>query len=218
MNKNNWHQRFITIKINGNFSGILFPLSLLFTGSALANTELIDNLNKAENITQYQPYITLELSQNKHVDLEGFALKQQDLSTAFGLGIIKTTALDNNWQLSKSVEINLMRSNFTGIYQAKNVRDSDVEGHQFDVDGSYQEVALIASVKVKKLDVFDNISPYLAASVGLVHANSRFDSPLDAKHEHQWKLGYKLSTGLEFTIGEGNSISLGVGFADDTDI
>ena len=217
MKKHNWPKCIFGVKLNRMIFNVLITLSMLFSGNSLAGNGIDERLSEEVKIAEYQPYFSLGVSHNQDVDITNFEMKQQNLSKSLGFGLIKSLQLDNNWQVSKSIELNYLTTQFSGSFGAE---QSNAFGNSrsFDVDGKYQEVALYGSVKVKKLHVFDNLSPYIAASVGLINGKSRFSSPFDSRNDVQWKLGYKLSTGLEFNIGEGNSIAFGVGFTDDTDI
>jgi len=217
MKKHNWPKCVFGVKLNRMIFNVLITLSMLFSGNSLAGNGIDERLSEEVKIAEYQPYFSLGVSHSQDVDITNFEIKQQNLSKSLGFGLIKSLQLDNNWQVSKSIELNYLTTQFSGRFGAE---QSNAFGNSrsFDVDGKYQEVALYGSVKVKKLHVFDNLSPYIAASVGLINGKSRFSSPFDSRNDVQWKLGYKLSTGLEFNIGEGNSIAFGVGFTDDTDI
>jgi opacity protein-like surface antigen len=218
MNKHNWPQRVLGEKINQTIFSVLVTLPMLFSGNSLASNDFEEKLNEDVNVAAYQPYFSLGVSYNKLIDIPGFKFKQQNLSTSFGLGLIKIIPLNNDWEVSQSIELNYATSQFSGNYRTDNTSNAFSDGRLFDVDGKYQEIALIGSIKVKKLHVFENISPYIEASVGLINAKNRFDSPLESKNDRQWKLGYKLSTGVAFDIGEGNSIAFGIGFSDNSDI
>jgi opacity protein-like surface antigen len=217
MKKHNWPKCIFGVKLNRMIFNVLITLSMLFSGNSLAGNGIDERLSEEVKIAEYQPYFSLGVSHNQDVDITNFEMKQQNLSKSLGFGLIKSLQLNNNWQVSKSIELNYLTTQFSGSFGAE---QSNAFGNSrsFDVDGKYQEVALYGSVKVKKLHVFDNLSPYIAVSVGLINGKSRFSSPFDSRNDVQWKLGYKLSTGLEFNIGEGNSIAFGVGFTDDTDI
>lgn len=217
MKKHNWPKRVFGVKLNRIIFNVLITLSMLFSGNSLAGNGIDERLSEEVKIAEYQPYFSLGVSHNQDVDITNFEIKQQNLSKSLGFGLIKSLQLDNNWQVSKSIELNYLTTQFSGSFGAEQ-SNAFGDSRSFDVDGKYQEVALYGSVKVKKLHVFDNLSPYIAASVGLINGKSRFSSPFDSRNDVQWKLGYKLSTGLEFNIGEGNSIAFGVGFTDDTDI
>lgn len=217
MKKHNWPKCIFGVKLNRMIFNVLITLSMLFSGNSLAGNGIDERLSEEVKIAEYQPYFSLGVSHNQDVDITNFEMKQQNLSKSLGFGLIKSLQLDNNWQVSKSIELNYLTTQFSGSFGAEQ-SNAFGDSRSFDVDGKYQEVALYGSVKVKKLHVFDNLSPYIAASVGLINGKSRFSSPFDSRNDVQWKLGYKLSTGLEFNIGEGNSIAFGVGFTDDTDI
>ena len=217
MKKHNWPKCVFGIKLNRMIFNVLITLSMLFSGNSLAGNGIDERLSEEVKIAEYQPYFSLGVSHNQDVDITNFEMKQQNLSKSLGFGLIKSLQLNNNWQVSKSIELNYLTTQFSGSFGAEQ-SNAFGDSRSFDVDGKYQEVALYGSVKVKKLHVFDNLSPYIAASVGLINGKSRFSSPFDSRNDVQWKLGYKLSTGLEFNIGEGNSIAFGVGFTDDTDI
>lgn len=227
MKKHNWPKCIFGVKLNRMIFNVLITLSMLFSGNSLAGNSLAGNgiderLSEEVKIAEYQPYFSLGISHNQDVDIANFditsfEIKQQNLSRSVGFGLIKSLQLNNNWQVSKSIELNYLTTQFSGSFGAEQ-SNAFGDSRSFDVDGKYQEVALYGSVKVKKLHVFDNLSPYIAVSVGLINGKSRFSSPFDSRNDVQWKLGYKLSTGLEFNIGEGNSIAFGVGFTDDTDI
>ena len=222
MKKHNWSKRIFGVKLNRIIFNVLITLSMLFSGNSLAGNGIDERLSEEVRFAEYQPYFSLGVSHNQDVDITNFditsfEIKQQNLSRSVGFGLIKSLQLNNHWQVSKSIELNYLTTQFSGSFGAE---QSNAFGNSrsFSVDGKYQEVALYGSVKVKKLHVFENLSPYIAASVGLINGKSRFSSPFDSRNDVQWKLGYKLSTGLEFNIGEGNSIVFGVGFTDDTDI
>ena len=217
MKKHNWPKRVFGVKLNRIIFNVLITLSMLFSGNSLAGNGIDERLSEEVKFSEYQPYFSLGVSHNQDVDITNFETKQQNLSKSLGFGLIKSLQLNNNWQVSKSIELNYLTTQFSGRFGAE---QSNAFGNSrsFGVDGKYQEVALYGSVKVKKLHVFESLSPYIAASVGLINGKSRFSSPFDSRNDVQWKLGYKLSTGLEFNIGEGNSIAFGVGFTDDTDI
>lgn len=217
MKKHNWPKCVFGVKLNRMIFNVLITLSMFFSGNSLAGNGIDERLSEAVKIAEYQPYFSLGVSHNQDVDITNFEMKQQNLSKSLGFGLIKSLQLNNNWQVSKSIELNYLTTQFSGSFGAEQ-SNAFGDSRSFDVDGKYQEVALYGSVKVKKLHVFDNLSPYIAASVGLINGKSRFSSPFDSRNDVQWKLGYKLSTGLEFNIGEGNSIAFGVGFTDDTDI
>ena len=217
MKKHNWPKCVFGVKLNRMIFNVLITLSMLFSGNSLAGNGIDERLSEEVKIAEYQPYFSLGVSHNQDVDITNFEMKQQNLSKSLGFGLIKSLQLNNNWQVSKSIELNYLTTQFSGSFGAEQ-SNAFGDSRSFDVDGKYQEVALYGSVKVKKLHVFDNLSPYIAASVGLINGKSRFSSPFDSRNDVQWKLGYKLSTGLEFNIGEGNSIAFGVGFTDDTDI
>lgn len=217
MKKHNWPKCIFGVKLNRMIFNVLITLSMLFSGNSLAGNGIDERLSEEVKIAEYQPYFSLGVSHNQDVDITNFEMKQQNLSKSLGFGLIKSLQLDNNWQVSKSIELNYLTTQFSGSFGAEQSNAFD-NSRSFDVDGKYQEVALYGSVKVKKLHVFDNLSPYIAVSVGLINGKSRFSSPFDSQNDVQWKLGYKLSTGLEFNIGEGNSIAFGAGFTDDTDI
>ena len=217
MKKHNWSKRIFGVKLNRIIFNVLITLSMLFSGNSLAGNGLEKQLSEEVKFAEYQPYFSLGVSHNQDVDITNFKIKRQNLSRSVGFGLIKSLQLNNHWQVSKSIELNYLTTQFSGSFGAE---QSNAFGNSrsFGVDGKYQEVALYGSVKVKKLHVFENLSPYIEASVGLINGKSRFSSPFDSRNDVQWKLGYKLSTGLEFNIGEGNSIVFGVGFTDDTDI
>lgn len=217
MKKHNWPKRVFGVKLNRIIFNVLITLSMLFSGNSLAGNGLEKRLSEEVKFAEYQPYFSLGVSHNQDVDITNFKIKRQNLSRSVGFGLIKSLQLNNHWQVSKSIELNYLTTQFSGSFGAE---QSNAFGNSrsFGVDGKYQEVALYGSVKVKKLHVFENLSPYIEASVGLINGKSRFSSPFDSRNDVQWKLGYKLSTGLEFNIGEGNSIVFGVGFTDDTDI
>lgn len=217
MKKHNWPKCVFGVKHNRMIFKVLITLSMLFSGNSLAGNGIDERLGEEVKIAEYQPYFSLGVSHNQDVDITNFEMKQQNLSKSLGFGLIKSLQLNNNWQVSKSIELNYLTTQFSGNFGAE---QSNAFGNSrlFGVDGKYQEVALYGSVKVKKLHGFENLSPYIAASVGLINGKSRLNSPFDSRNDVQWKLGYKLSTGLEFNIGEGNSIAFGVGFTDDTDI
>lgn len=217
MKKHNWPKCVFGVKLNRMVFNVLITLSMLFSGNSLAGNGIDERLSEEVKIAEYQPYFSLGVSHNQDVDITNFEMKQQNLSKSLGFGLIKSLQLDNHWQVSKSIELNYLTTQFSGSFGAEQ-SNAFGDSRSFDVDGKYQEVALYGSVKVKKLHVFDNLSPYIAVSVGLINGKSRFSSPFDSRNDVQWKLGYKLSTGLEFNIGEGNSIAFGVGFTDDTDI
>lgn len=217
MKKHNWPKCIFGVKLNRMIFNVLITLSMLFSGNSLAGNGIDERLSEEVKIAEYQPYFSLGVSHNQDVDITNFEMKQQNLSKSLGFGLIKSLQLNNNWQVSKSIELNYLTTQFSGSFGAEQ-SNAFGDSRSFDVDGKYQEVALYGSVKVKKLHAFDNLSPYIAASVGLINGKSRFSSPFDSRNDVQWKLGYKLSTGLEFNIGEGNSIAFGVGFTDDTDI
>jgi len=217
MKNHNWPKCIFGVKLNRMIFNVLITLSMLFSGNSLAGNGIDERLSEEVKIAEYQPYFSLGVSHNQDVDITNFEMKQQNLSKSLGFGLIKSLQLNNNWQVSKSIELNYLTTQFSGSFGAEQ-SNAFGDSRLFGVDGKYQEVALYGSVKVKKLHVFDNLSPYIAASVGLINGKSRFSSPFESRNDVQWKLGYKLSTGLELNIGEGNSIAFGVGFTDDTDI
>lgn len=181
-------------------------LPLCYCGVATADElSFISDSNKA----QFQPYFSLAVMNNKTFELADIHMQKQDLTTAFGVGLVKTTALDDGWLLSQSIELNYATTQFSGNYYAD---------ENFAINGRYQEIAVFGIINVKKVDIFENVAPYVEASIGVINANSRFNSPFEEQNDRQWQLGYKLSTGLAFDIGAGNSISFGVGFTDDIDI
>lgn len=223
----NNQQRLISTKINHILCAILFTVALSFSESSLANNDFDESLildMGSINIREYQPYFSLGIGQNKHIGVGGFNVQQQGLTGSFRLGLIKTTTLTHDWVINKSVEINYATTNFSGHFQTDHnitfidgLVDNRTE-RSVNIDGKYQEITLLGSVNVKKLHIFENIAPYMQASIGLINANNRFNSAFETQQDSAWKLGYRLSTGLEFDIGKGNSISFGVGFSDDTDI
>ena len=204
-------QLFNNIKIkNQLLSRELMAIAVLFSGSLQAD----ESENSTVSSVEYQPYMTIGVTQNKDIDINDFYFTDQSLATDFGIGLIKPSTLGNDWLFSQSIELNYASSTFSGSFT-----EATNDANEFiNADGKHQELAVIGRAKLKKLNVFENVAPYLEASVSLINARSRFDSPFESQGHRQWKLGYQLSTGLEFNIGEGNSISFGIGFADDKDI
>jgi len=146
--------------------------------------------------------------------VEGFNVQQQGLTGSFSLGLIKTATLTHDWVINKSVEINYATTNFSGHFQTDHnltftdgLVDNRTES-SVNIDGKYQEITLLGSVNVKKLHIFENIAPYMQASIGLINTNNRFNSAFETQQDSAWKFGYRLSTGLEFDVGRATAFHL----------
>jgi len=76
---------------------------LIFSGNDLASNQLNVVVKDEGNISQYQPYLYLSLGQSKDFGKANFDFEEQYLSGSFDLGLIKATALMNDWLISENV-------------------------------------------------------------------------------------------------------------------
>jgi len=128
----------------------------------------------------------------------GFSFKQ-NYSPKLTLGLAKEFQLDENWQLVSSVSISYLNTN--------------IERFSFD-DGtksaSYDELGLWGAVKLKRNNLYPNISPFIELGAGLIEA----DYHLNQTIKKETVAGLKATTGVEFTLTKGSTISVGLGFSN----
>ena len=70
--------------------------------------------------------------------------------------------------------------------------------------------SLWANTRLKRLNIFDHIAPFVELSVGIIDADYHLNN---IKKSHLYT-GYKAMTGIEISTNSTTTVSLGIGFSD----
>ena len=178
-------------KLNKLASLTIICLSLLSSYNALAET------------SKLYPFVAIDYTKPE--------LKLTQMNNSFDIsyapklsfGLAKDFQLDNNWQLTSNISISYLNASV----------------HKIDIDHqiqsvNYKELGLWTSVKLKRNNLFEHVTPFVKISAGLIDAEYNDQvTNINAKHA-----AFKATTGLEFNISKSSTISLGVGYSNFDDL
>ena len=148
------------------------------------------------------PFIAVDFSQpasfvsndNKAID---FAYAP---AVAFGFGLDHDLTV--NWQVTNKLSIHFTRADFSLTEQTPPIYDAAKNGNA-------DLTSLWASSRLKRLNIFDNITPFIELGAGVTKADYRIDNTKISDNH----MGYKAITGIEISTSSNTTISLGVGYS-----
>lgn len=126
-----------------------------------------------------------------------------DARPGLALGLGKSIQLSSDWSLDTELSINYARST---------IERSSANG---DTDyGKLNEIGLWASTKFKRENLFEQVTPFVELSAGIVELDYKSNQGRSQGHQ----AAYKVVSGLEFNMAKGATISFGIGFNSTDDL
>jgi opacity protein-like surface antigen len=100
-------------------------------------------------------------------------------------------------------------------YQEVNDAEVEVFGLNFDVDGEFRQVPILANV-VYTIPVSDRLGIYIGAGAGIIWSDAEIDSiegfDLDFDAEDEWNFAAQAKAGLSFQVSDNASVNIGYRF------
>lgn len=136
-----------------------------------------------------------------HIDVlatpENSEIKAKYVPSIF-VGVGYEFDIDNNWKVEWNNSLNFTQATISPI---------DISMPDYT---TLTNVGLWSHARLKYTSLFDNVSPFIEAGVGLVN----IDYSLAGQSNNTWDTGTSLQAGVEFELSEGSSISIGFGKPD----
>lgn len=114
---------------------------------------------------------------------------------SFFVGVGYEFNVGNDWRVEWNNSLNFSQAHISVI-------DMPVPEYS-----TLTNVGLWSHAKLKYTGLFDHVSPFVKAGVGLVHV----DYSLDGESNNTWDTATNLQAGFEFELSGGSSISIGIG-------
>lgn len=119
----------------------------------------------------------------------------QDFIPKFSLRAALDKQLNDDWLLSSGVSIDFSRSEFS-LTSGDDVFLSDVENTGIWLDSTFIYQSMHQDIK-----------PFVQFSAGKIYGSYQ----VNGTNQSDWETGYKVTTGLQFNLNNGHSISIGIG-------
>jgi len=166
------------------------------------NTLLLATLSLSTYATEFYNFIGIDITKPERTLSQDNVSFKQNYGAKLNFGFGKVFQLNENWQLAPEISLNYLNTSINSI-------------HIGQVHGSvdYQELGLTTSLKLKRINIFEDFAPFIEISTGII--NSRYQHK--SSHVKNSDVGFKATTGVDFNLSEGSTFSVGVGYSSFND-